>query len=45
MYHMGVPGECYDLLEKCMCLDPDERTTAEQALSHPFIVNQQNHVK
>ena len=35
---MQPPEECYDLLERTMCLDPKERITAEEALEHPFIV-------
>lgn len=35
---MQPPEECYDLLERTMCLDPKERITAQDALEHPFIV-------
>lgn len=30
------PGEAYDLLSKLLCVDPDKRYTAKEALEHPF---------
>ena len=33
---LNVPEECWDLLERCMELDPSARITAEEALAHPF---------
>lgn len=32
-----IPEEAYDLLEKCLCLNMNERITAEEALKHTFI--------
>ncbi|KAL3693650.1 hypothetical protein R1sor_007301 [Riccia sorocarpa] len=31
-----VPSELFDLLERCLDVDPDSRITADQALSHQF---------
>lgn len=31
-----VPEELYDLLEKCLDVDPVNRITADEALSHQF---------
>lgn len=35
----NVPESAYELLNRCLDLNPATRITAEQALSHPFIVN------
>ena len=32
-----LPEEAYDLLDKCLRLDVNERITAREALEHPFI--------
>ena len=34
----AIPASAFDLLEKCLCLDPNKRITAKGALKHPFIV-------
>ena len=34
----AIPNSAFDLLEKCLCLDPSKRITAKAALKHPFIV-------
>ncbi|ORX99048.1 kinase-like protein [Basidiobolus meristosporus CBS 931.73] len=33
-----IPVEAFDLLKRCMSLDPQERITASEALRHPFLV-------
>ena len=35
----NVPESAYELLNRCLDLNPSTRITAEQALSHPFIDN------
>lgn len=32
-----IPDSAYDLLYKCLELNPSERITAQQALQHPFL--------
>lgn len=32
----SIPSSAIDLLEKLLCLNPDQRITAEQALNHPY---------
>lgn len=34
-----VPNSAYDLLERCLDLNPKSRITASQALSHQFLIN------
>ena len=34
------PDSAYDLLKKLLELDSDKRLSAEQALKHPFFINQ-----
>ena len=37
-----VPRSAYDLLEKCLDLNPETRITANEALNHPFFQNAEN---
>jgi serine/threonine protein kinase len=32
-----VPDDAFDLLQKLLCLDPNQRILAKQALKHPFL--------
>ncbi|KAJ1919461.1 Cell division control protein 7 [Mycoemilia scoparia] len=34
-----IPQDGLDFLRRCLCLNPEERITAKEALSHPFIAN------
>ncbi|KXS12166.1 kinase-like protein [Gonapodya prolifera JEL478] len=39
LFTRQIPPEGYDLLERCLELDPAKRITAKDALNHPFIRN------
>lgn len=38
----AIPSSAYDLLQRCLDLNPQTRITASQALQHPFFATEQN---
>lgn len=36
-FFVGTSPEAIDLLDRLLCLDPDRRPTAAQALEHPYL--------
>ena len=36
----GNDSDLIDFLEQCLCMDPEERLTPDEALNHPWIVGE-----
>lgn len=34
----GISEECYDFLDKCFVIDPNQRWTADMLLNHPYLL-------
>mmetsp|Transcript_4728 Transcript_4728/g.9719 ORF Transcript_4728/g.9719 Transcript_4728/m.9719 type:complete len:109 (+) Transcript_4728:931-1257(+) len=43
--HLRCPinDTCFDLIQKCLQIDPKERITAEQAINHPWFTESPAH--
>lgn len=38
-WNLNIPSTACDLLERLLCIDPESRMTAQEALKHPFLMN------
>jgi serine/threonine protein kinase len=40
VHKLGVSEELFDFLTQCLTIDPNERISVEDALNHPFFLQQ-----